>query len=62
VPFEVTVSNWETLSTDNQRMTGRYALSFRAAALQGSARIDAELRIVAKVRPESSARRASAHL
>jgi hypothetical protein len=43
-------------------MTGRYALSFRAAALQGSARIDAELRIVAKVRPESSARRASAHL
>jgi hypothetical protein len=48
VPFEVTVSNWETLSTDNQRMTGRYALSFRAAARQGSARIDAELRIVAK--------------
>jgi hypothetical protein len=48
VPFDVTVSNWETLSTDNQRMTGRYALSFRAAALQGSARIDAELRIVTK--------------
>jgi hypothetical protein len=48
VPFEVTVLNWETLSTDNQRMTGRYALSFRATALQGSARIDAELRNVGK--------------
>jgi hypothetical protein len=48
VTIDVTVTDWETTTTDNQRMTGRFAVVFRAARLQGSVRFDGELRIVAK--------------
>jgi len=48
ITIDVTVSDWETTTTDNQRMTGRFVLVFRAARLQGSVRFDGELRIVAK--------------
>lgn len=46
--IEVTVTDWETTTADNQRMTGRFGLVFRAAGLQGSVRFDGELRIVGK--------------
>jgi hypothetical protein len=48
IPVEITVSNWETITTDNERMTGRFRMGMRAAGLQGSFRTDAELRIVTK--------------
>jgi hypothetical protein len=48
ITIDVTVTDWETTTTDNQRMTGRFVLVFRAARLQGSVRFDGELRIVAK--------------
>jgi hypothetical protein len=43
VSIEVTVSNWETRTSDNQRMTGRFRITFRAAGLTGSGVVDAEL-------------------
>ena len=49
IPIEVTVSNWQTLTTDNERMTGRFRLGMRAAGLQGSFSTDGDLRIVTKV-------------
>jgi hypothetical protein len=48
LPLELTVSNWETVTSDNERMTGRFRVTFRAAGLQGSLGIDGEARIVAK--------------
>ncbi len=47
-PVEITVSDWETLTTDNDRMTGRFRLTMRAAGIQGSIYTDGELRVVAK--------------
>jgi hypothetical protein len=48
ITIDVTVTDWETTTTDNQRMTGRFVVVFRAAGLQGSVRFDGELRIVSK--------------
>lgn len=48
VPVEITVGNWETVTTDNERMTGRFRLTLRAAGLQGSIGVEGETRIVAK--------------
>ena len=48
ITIDVTVTDWQTTTTDNQRMTGRFAVVFRAAGLQGSVRFDGELRIVSK--------------
>ena len=48
ITIDVAVTDWETTTTDNQRMTGRFALVFRAAGLQGSVRFDSELRTVTK--------------
>lgn len=48
IVLEAIIADWETVSTDNQRMTGRFALTFRATGMQGSVRIGGELRIVAK--------------
>ena len=48
IVLEITISDWETTTTDNQRMTGRFTLAFRATGLQGSVRFNGELRIVAK--------------
>lgn len=46
--LDATLADWETTTTDNQRMTGRFNLVFRAARLQGSVRFNGELRVVAK--------------
>jgi hypothetical protein len=48
IPVEITVGNWETVTTDNERMTGRFRLTMRTAGLQGSIGVDGEARIVAK--------------
>ena len=48
ITVEVTLSEWETTTTDNERMTGRFRVSFRAAGIQGSFRLDGDLRIVSK--------------
>ena len=45
---EVTVSNCETNSTDNQRMTGHFRLTLRAAGMQGAVTVDGDLRICSK--------------
>ena len=45
---ESTVSNWETITTDNERMTGRFRETTRVAGLRGSVYHDGELRIVTK--------------
>jgi Big-like domain-containing protein len=46
--IDVSVTDWETTTTDNQRMTGRFVVVFRQATLRGSVRFDGELRIVTK--------------
>lgn len=48
ITIDVAVTDWQTTTTDNQRMTGRFVLVFRTALLQGSVRFDGELRIVSK--------------
>jgi hypothetical protein len=45
---DVTLADWEALSIDNDRMTGRFALVFRSSRLEGSARVECDLRIVGK--------------
>lgn len=45
---ETTISNWETITTDNERMTGRFRETTRVAGLQGSVYHDGELRNVTK--------------
>jgi hypothetical protein len=46
--FEIAIADWQTVTTDNQRMTGRFTITLRASGIQGSGRIDGELRVVAK--------------
>ena len=48
IPVELVLSDWETVTTDNERMTGRFRVTFRVAGLSGSIGIDGEVRIVAK--------------
>ena len=48
LPLEATVSDWETLTTDNERMTGRFRFILRAAGVQGSLGLQGEARIVTK--------------
>jgi hypothetical protein len=48
IVIDVTLTDWEALTTDNERMTGRFALVVRASRLQGSARVDCDLRIFGK--------------
>lgn len=48
LPLEVTISDWETLTTDNARMTGRFWIVFRAAGLQGSVRWEADMQVVTR--------------
>jgi hypothetical protein len=48
ISVEVTVSNWDTTSTDNMRMTGHFRLTLRMGGIQGSVSTDGDLRIVAK--------------
>ena len=46
--IEATIADWETVTTDNQRMTGRFSITFRTTGMQGSVAFSGELRIVAK--------------
>ena len=48
LPVEVTVVDWQTRTTDNQRMTGRFRVTFRAPGLAGSVTADFELRVFSK--------------
>ena len=48
IVIDVTLTDWEALTTDNERMTGRFALVIRTSGLQGSVRLDCELRIFGK--------------
>jgi hypothetical protein len=48
IALDASITDWETTTTDNQRLSGRFALVFRAAGLQGTVRFNGELRIVAK--------------
>lgn len=43
ISFDVALSEWDTTSTDNQLMTGRYRLEVRHALLTGFWRLDGEL-------------------
>lgn len=55
IPMELTVADWETVTTDNERMTGRFRVSLRAPGLQGSVGVNGEARIVAKTSATSVA-------
>jgi hypothetical protein len=48
VTIEITVSNWDTFTADNLRMTGHLRVTGRAVGLQGSFSVDGDLRIVTK--------------
>jgi hypothetical protein len=41
--MEIAVSDWQTISTDNSRMTGRMTLTVKTQLLQGQLRLQAEL-------------------
>lgn len=58
---EVTVSNWDTMSSDNQQMTGRFRLAMRVAGLQGSVSTDGDLRVVGKSAAPSATAMGVAH-
>ena len=57
--LDATVSDWQSVTTDNQRMSGRFVLSLRTNGLQGTVRIGGDLRNVAK--SAAGAAPASAH-
>lgn len=48
LPVEVTVANCDTISMDNQRLTGTFRLTLRTAGMQGSVSIDGNLHVVGK--------------
>lgn len=48
VTMELTVGEWDTTTTDNQRMTGHLAVTGRAVGVQGSFKIAGDLHVVAK--------------
>jgi hypothetical protein len=47
--LETTVSDWETLTLDNERMSGRFTVRFRMLGVDGSVRFKNELQTVAKM-------------
>lgn len=57
VPFQIAVTEWQSDSTDNARMTGRMIITFSSPALAGTARVDIDLLNTAKdgatLRPET---------
>lgn len=48
IVVDVTLTDWEALTSDNERMTGRFAFAVRASRLQGTARIECDLRTFGK--------------
>jgi hypothetical protein len=57
---ELTVTDWETISLDNETMTGHMCVIGRAPGMEGSFEIDGEMRIVGKVGPSAAGTRAPA--
>jgi Bacterial Ig-like domain (group 2) len=57
--FEVVVSSFEGLTTDNERMTGTFDLTFRHAMLAGSARVACQIRALSKGGPTALVSRPS---
>jgi hypothetical protein len=47
-PIDFTVVEWQTMSTDNARMTGRGVFSMRSSMVPGQARLDFDLQNVSK--------------
>lgn len=45
---DATVSDWQSVTTDNQRMTGRFTMSLRTNGLEGTVRLGGELRNISK--------------
>jgi Big-like domain-containing protein len=48
IPVDFSLSNWETVTSDNERMVGRLSLTVRITGFAGSLRFDSELRIMNK--------------
>jgi hypothetical protein len=46
--IELTVGNWDTLTLDNQRMTGHLSVTGRAVGVQGSFTVTGDLHVVSK--------------
>jgi hypothetical protein len=51
IPLEVTVSDWQTRTVDNQQMTGRFRVTIRASGVAGSVTADFQLRVFSKTGP-----------
>ena len=47
-PIDFTVVEWQTMSTDNARMTGRGVFTMRSSMVPGQARLDFDLQNVSK--------------
>lgn len=46
--IRISVTDWETITTDNEQMTGRFRATMQACWCQGSLSVDAQLRVVVK--------------
>ena len=46
--LDATVSDWQSVTTDNQQMTGRFTMSLRTNGIQGTVRLGGELRNTSK--------------
>jgi len=46
---EITVTEWKTMSADNQKMAGQMCVIFRISGLLGSIEVDGQLNVVNKV-------------
>lgn len=57
VPFQIAVTEWQSNSADNARMTGRMVITFSSPALPGNARVEIDLLNASKdgatLRPET---------
>lgn len=53
--LEVTVSDWDTNTTDNQTLTGRFRLTLRVSGLAGALAVNGDIRVVTKVSSTPSA-------
>jgi Bacterial Ig-like domain (group 2) len=48
VTLQVAVSDWQSVTTDNQRMTGRFTITLTANGIPGSIRVGGDLRTISK--------------
>lgn len=52
IRLELTVTDWKTMSENNQKMTGQMCVIFRVSGLLGSIEVDGQLNVVDKVSPQ----------